>query len=163
MTYDAPALDHPARVRVILAGRIPDRAGRQMKLVRRMDGALEPVTDIGRAKMAGWPIGEIREVKIPQPGREWPQHASYWSEVNDIADNLPEWAIRHFYRTLLGDLGRNGTVDAPLLHEVIKTLCGIESESYDKLDQDQADKFFADAREILGRWKSLFQGEENHW
>jgi hypothetical protein len=133
-------------------------SGHPVKLTRRPDGALEPVTAQGARRLAeGWPVGEVREIRVPVGGRRWPQHAAYHAELAALCESMPETAVRYFYGVLLGDLARHGRINPAIMHDLVKQIVGVESESFDAMDQDAADRFFREARELLARWKSILE------
>ena len=130
-----------------------------MKLSVMADGSLLPVEALSRKRiMEAYAEGEILDARIPIGGRRWGQHAAYHADVREFAENLPEAAVEHFYKIILGDMRRYGEVDPELVHELLKRICGIDSEAFDKLPQEEADAFFRQAHEVLERWKTLLGG-----
>lgn len=120
------------------------------------EGAMLPLNQatVDRMKRT-FAEGEIFEVVVPMRDRNLGQHNAYHAALEEFIDNLPEEMVKVFYQIILQDCARNGQVDHETVHQLLKKIHSLDSESFDECDQEQADRYIPAALETLDRWKVI--------
>lgn len=120
------------------------------------DFSLAPV-DASRLKKVQAP-GQYCVVDIdPERQRSTVQLAKYWSELNDLCENMREEALQALLVNLVEQVSRHGKVRAQFIHDALKQIYGIDSIAL-SINSKEARAYFDFAFPHIENMKAVFLG-----